>query len=172
MQRGYTAAQYRDLVTRLRAAIPELALTTDVITGFCGETEEDFQHTVDLMEEIRFDSAFMFKYSERAGTHAARAMADDVPEAVKKERLQRVIELQEGISRQRNAAMMGRTVEVLVQGESRRRAEDGSPTFYGRTPQSKVTIFPQPMPANRIISVVVDRTTSHTLFGSVIPPAV
>ena len=170
MQRGYTAAQYRDLVTRLRAAIPEIALTTDIITGFCGETEDDFRCTIDLMQEIRFDSAFMFKYSERSGTQAARAMTDDVPEAVKKERLHRVIELQEGISRQRNAAMVGRTVEVLVQGESRRRAEDGSLTYYGRTPQSKVTIFPQPVPANRIIAVAVDRTTSHTLFGSVIAP--
>ncbi len=170
MQRGYTAAQYRDLVKRLRAAMPDIALTTDIITGFCSETEEDFQQTVDLMQEIRFDSAYMFKYSERSGTQAARAMVDDVPEAVKKERLQRIIEMQEGISREINAAMVGCNVEVLVEGESRRRADDGTATYYGRSPQSKTTIFAQPVPAHRIIRVAVERTTSHTLFGSVIPP--
>jgi tRNA-2-methylthio-N6-dimethylallyladenosine synthase len=171
MQRGYTAAQYRDLVRRLRAAMPTIALTTDIITGFCGETADDFQRTVDLMQEIRFDSAFMFKYSERSGTQAARAMADDVPEAIKKQRLQHIIEMQEGISREINTRMVGQTVEVLVQGESRRRAEDGTATYYGRTQQNKVTIFAQPVPANRIISVAIDRTTSHTLYGDVIAPA-
>tara|TARA_B100000809_G_scaffold50616_1_gene45706 strand:- start:3522 stop:4928 length:1407 start_codon:yes stop_codon:yes gene_type:complete len=170
MRRGYTVARYRALVSELRATIPDLALTTDIITGFCGETDQDFQQTFDLMQELRFDSAFMFKYSERSGTHAARAMPDDIPEAVKKERLQRVIELQEEISRQINADAVGSQVEVLVQGESKRRAKDGSVTYYGRTPQNKVTVFPQPVPANRIISVAIDRTTSHTLFGSVVPP--
>ena len=172
MQRGYTAAQYRDLVRRLRAAIPDLSLSTDIITGFCGETDEDFQQTIDLMQEIRFDSAYMFKYSERSGTHAARSMPDDVPDTLKKERLQRVIELQEGISRETNATMVGRRVEVLVEGKSRRSAADGSATHFGRTRQNKTTIFPQPVPANRIVEVDVDRTTSHTLFGSVVAPDV
>lgn len=170
MQRGYTARQYRDLVRRLRQAMPELALTTDIITGFCGETEDDFQQTLELMQEIRFDSAFMFKYSERSGTQAARSMPDDVPEAVKKERLQRVIKLQEATSKQVNAAMVGRRVQVMVEGPSRRNAPDGSTTHFGRTPQNKVTVFPQPVPANRIVEVDVDRTTSHTLFGSVVAP--
>jgi tRNA-2-methylthio-N6-dimethylallyladenosine synthase len=167
MQRGYTAARYRDLVKSLRAAIPGLALTTDIITGFCGETDDDFQRTVDLMQEIRFDSAFMFMYSERSGTQAARSMPDDVPESLKKERLQRIITMQEEISRQINAGMVGRRVEVLVQGPNKRRAEDGSTTYFGRTLHGKVTIFPEPVPANRIVSVDVDRATSHTLFGKI-----
>ena len=170
MQRGYTAARYRDLVRSLRAAIPDLALTTDIITGCCGETDDDFQLTVDLMQEIRFDSAFMFMYSERSGTQAAKSMADDVPESVKKERLQRIIKMQEEISRQINTSMVGRQVEVLVQGQNKRRADDGSATFYGRSLQGKVTIFPEPVPANRIVSVDIDRTTSHTLFGKVTAP--
>ncbi|MFP6593068.1 MAG: tRNA (N6-isopentenyl adenosine(37)-C2)-methylthiotransferase MiaB [Candidatus Latescibacterota bacterium] len=170
MQRGYTAARYRDLVRSLRAAIPDLALTTDIITGFCGETDDDFQLTVDLMQEIRFDSAFMFMYSERSGTQAAKSMADDVPESVKKERLQRIIKMQEEISRQINTSMVGRQVEVLVQGQNKRRADDGSATFYGRSLQGKATIFPEPVPANRIVSVDIDRTTSHTLFGKVTAP--
>ena len=170
MQRGYTAARYRDLVRSLRAAIPDLALTTDIITGFCGETDDDFQLTVDLMQEIRFDSAFMFMYSERSGTQAAKSMADNVPESVKKERLQRIIKMQEEISRQINISMVGRQVEVLVQGQNKRHADDGSATCYGRSLQGKVTIFPEPVPANRIVSVDIDRTTSHTLFGKVTAP--
>ena len=83
MRRGYTVGEFRTLVSKLRAAIPDLALSTDIITGFCGESEEDFQQTVDLMEEIRFDSAFMFKYSDREGTYAHKKMPDDVPESVK-----------------------------------------------------------------------------------------
>ncbi|MBQ35456.1 MAG: tRNA (N6-isopentenyl adenosine(37)-C2)-methylthiotransferase MiaB [Gemmatimonadaceae bacterium] len=170
MQRGYTAVRYRQLVTALRKAVPDLALTTDIITGFCGETEQDFQATVDLMEEMRFDSAFMFKYSQRSGTQAARTMPDDVPDPVKTERLQRVIELQEEISRQINATMVGQQVEVLVEGESRRPADDGTTTQFGRSRQGKTTIFPEPVPANRVVRVAVERTTSHTLFGSVSEP--
>ena len=168
MQRGYTVVQYRDLVRRLRLAIPDLALTTDIITGFCGESEADFQLTFELMEELRFDSAFMFKYSERSGTQAARSMPDDVPETTKQERLQRIIKLQEEISREVNASLVGRQVEVLTEGKSKRAAADGTPTYFGRAAQGKITIFPQPVPGNRLVSVVVDRTSSHTLFGNVI----
>jgi tRNA-2-methylthio-N6-dimethylallyladenosine synthase len=165
MRRGYTVDEYRRLVDRLRTAIPDLSLTTDIIVGFCGETDADFQATLDLMSEIRFDSAFMFRYSERSGTQAARSQPDDVPDTVKGERLQAVIELQERISKQANQAQIGRRVEVLVEGESRRKGEDGRPTYFGRSPQGKVTVFPQPVETNRLVSVLVDRTTSHTLFG-------
>jgi tRNA-2-methylthio-N6-dimethylallyladenosine synthase len=170
MRRGYTAAEYRDLVRRLRAAIPDLALTTDIITGFCGESDEDFARTIELMEEIRFDSAFMFQYSERSGTHAARAMPDDVPAEVKNARLQQVIALQEGISREINDDAVGSRVEVLVEGESKRRAADGSVTYYGRSRQNKIVVFPEPVPANRLVEVDVERVTSHTLYGSVVAP--
>ncbi|MDP6701243.1 MAG: tRNA (N6-isopentenyl adenosine(37)-C2)-methylthiotransferase MiaB, partial [Candidatus Latescibacteria bacterium] len=166
MQRGYTIEEYRELVRKLRTAIPDLALTTDIITGFCGETEDDFRQTYELMEEIRYDSAFMFKYSEREGTHAAKKMPDDIPEEVKGKRLQQVIKLQEGISRELNQKWVGRNVEALVEGPSKRPAEDGKPRYYGRTRQGKTVIFEEETAANEIVSIAVERTTSHTLFGS------
>ena len=157
---------------KLRSALPDLALTTDIITGFCGETDADFRQTCDLMEEIRYDSAFMFKYSEREGTYAHKKLPDDVPEAVKGERLQHIIALQEGISRQINQRQAGRTVEVLVEGPSKRPAADGQPRYYGRTPQGKTAIFSQPAASNELVSVHIARTTSHTLFGDRIDDAV
>ena len=168
MQRGYSIEEYRELVRKLRAAIPFLALTTDIITGFCGETDDDFRQTYELMEEIRYDSAFMFKYSEREGTHAAKKMPDDIPEEVKGERLQQVIKLQEGISRELNQKWVGQNVEALVEGPSKRPAEDGKPRYYGRTRQGKTVIFEEETAANEIVRIAVDRTTSHTLFGSLL----
>ncbi|MEE2657819.1 MAG: tRNA (N6-isopentenyl adenosine(37)-C2)-methylthiotransferase MiaB [Candidatus Latescibacterota bacterium] len=170
MRRGYTIKEYRQLVDRLRRAIPSLALTTDIIVGFCGETQEDFELTRALMEEIRYDSAFMFRYSERSGTFAYRKMEDNVPEAVKGERLRTIIELQEGISREINENSIGHTTEVLVEGRSRRTNAKGSPTWYGRNPQGKVVVFPQEAPTNEFVEVVVNEVTSHTLRGSLIPP--
>ena len=141
MQRGYSIGEYVDLVSRLRAAIPDLALTTDIMVGFCGETETDFRETCELMESLRFDSAFMFKYSERSGTRAHRAIADDVPEAVKGERLAQIISLQESISADMNRKWVGETVEVLVEGASKRPAADGRAMTFGRSPQAKTVIF-------------------------------
>ena len=167
MRRGYDIEEYRDLVHRLRKAIPDLALTTDIIVGFCGETDDDFQRTIDLMHEMRYDSAFMFKYSERDGTYAARNIEDDVAEEVKGERLQRIIALQETISLEVNQKMAGRTVPVLVEGPSKRQNDQGS-NNYGRSPHGKVTIFPQHAAPNSIVEVQVERTTSHTLFGDAV----
>ena len=166
MKGGYPLAASRDLVSRLRRAVPDLALTTDIIVGFCGEGDDDFRRTCDLMEEIRFDSAFTFRYSERSGTEAARRRADDVPEAVKGERLRRVIDLQERISWEINQDAVGRPVEVLVEGPSRRRDESGRATYYGRSRQGKVTVFREPTPASALVLVDVDRATSHTLLGA------
>ena len=165
MRRGYTIGEYRILVARLRAAIPNLALTTDIIVGFCGESDEDFRLTAELMEETRFDSAFMFRYSERSGTHAHKRMPDDVPDEVKRERLKQIIDRQEEISLEKNQAWIGRTVEILVEGKSRRPDAEGRPTFYGRSPQGKVTIFSQPVAKNELVQVTIDRATSHTLYG-------
>ena len=164
MRRGYTIEQYKDLVRRLRQTIPDLALTTDIIVGFCGESDRDFQATCALMEEMRYDSAFMFKYSEREATYAHKHMADDIPEEVKQQRLQHIIKLQEGISQQVNQSWLGRTVEVLVEGPSKRRGPDGA-NNYGRSPQGKVVVFPQEAAPNSLVQVKVDRATSHTLFG-------
>ncbi len=166
MKRGYTISQYRDLVGLLREAVPGLSLTTDVIVGFCSETEGEFEQTCDLMKEIRYDSAFMFKYSERPGTAAHRRIPDDVPEQVKAERLQEVIRLQERISGEINEAAVGRTVEVLVEGPSRRSAKSGTPCNYGRSSQGKTVVFPEAAEPNSLIEVRVDRVTSHTLYGT------
>ncbi len=164
MRRGYTIEEYRDLVRRLRQAIPDLALTTDIIVGFCGETEEDFEQTCELMEEMRYDSAFMFKYSEREGTYAHKKMADDVPEAVKGERLQHIIKLQEGISHSINQGMKGKKVEVLVEGPSKRQNGQRR-NNYGRSRHGKVVVFPQEAAPNTLADVRIHRATSHTLFG-------
>ncbi|MBT3345117.1 MAG: tRNA (N6-isopentenyl adenosine(37)-C2)-methylthiotransferase MiaB [Gemmatimonadetes bacterium] len=169
MRRGYTIGEYRDLVTRLRSAIPDLALTTDLIVGFCGESDEDFQQTVDLMEQMRYDSAYMFRYSERSGTHAHKRMPDDVADEVKRQRLQQIIGRQEEISLEKNQAWIGQTVEVLVEGKSRRPDAQGRDTYYGRSPQGKVTIFSDPVEKNQMTRVTIDRVTSHTLYGSIQP---
>ncbi len=168
MQRGYNIEEYRELVHKLRAAMPDIALTTDIITGFCGETDEDFCQTYELMQEILYDSAFMFKYSAREGTYADKKMPDDVPEEIKGERLQQVIKLQEGISRERNQRWIGQSVEVLVEGPSKRPAADGKPRYYGRTRQGKTAIFTQEVEANEVINLHIEDTTSHTLFGTLV----
>ena len=170
MQRGYSIEEYRELIRKLRIAVPDIALTTDIITGFCGESDEDFRLTYELMQEIRYDSAFMFKYSAREGTYAHKKMPDDVAEEIKGERLQQVIKLQEGISREINQQWIGQTVEVLVEGPSKRPAKDGQPRYYGRTRQGKTAIFTQEIQANEVIRVLVSDTTSHTLLGEVIEP--
>lgn len=167
MRRGYTVAQYRALVQELRGTIPGLALTTDLIAGFCGETEEEFQQTLDLVAELRFDAAFTFKYSPRDGTYAHKKMADDVPEPVKTERLERLIALQEGISLELNQNLVGRTAEVLVEGLSKRQ-NGASTSYYGRSPQGKTVIFGQEAPTNSLVQVKLQRATSHTLFGELL----
>ena len=166
MKRGYTIGEFRTLVSKLRSSIPNLALSTDIITGFCGESEDDFQQTFDMMQEIRFDSAFMFKYSAREGTYAHKRMPDNVPESVKGERLQRIIAQQEQISGEINSTYVGNRCSVLVEGPSRRPAPDGTTRYYGRTPQNKTLIFPEAFPANTLVDIKVERNTSHTLFGS------
>ena len=168
MRRGYTIEEYEELVLRLRTAIPDLALTTDIIVGFCGETDDDFQATYELMQRTRYDSAFMFKYSERPGTAAHRSLLDDVPEEVKGERLQKIIKLQEAICLEKNEALIGKTVEVLVEGVSKRRRVDSPETaqrLYGRSELGKTVIFDGPAEANSLRPVRVDEVTSHTLFG-------
>lgn len=136
MNRGYTVDQYRSLVARLRAAIPDLSLTTDLMVGFPGETEEDFAASLQLYAELRFDAAFTFAYSERPGT-AAAARPDQVPRSLRRERLHRLIALQNRITLERNAALVGRTVEVLVEGP----VEKGEGLLGGKTRQNQQVVF-------------------------------
>ncbi|MCB9540814.1 MAG: tRNA (N6-isopentenyl adenosine(37)-C2)-methylthiotransferase MiaB [Myxococcales bacterium] len=165
MKRGYTAEGYRDLIERVREKLPAHALSTDVIVGYPGETEEDFEATLELVRAVGFDFAFMFHYSERDGTYAARRRPDDIPIEVKKDRLKRLIEVQEAISKVRNAAMIGREVEVLVQGPTRR--DPGQ--VIGRTSCFRTTILPADgLEAGALVPVRVTAATSHTIFGEVI----
>lgn len=164
MKRGYTAEAYRGLIERVRRILPDFALSTDIIVGYPGETDADFEATLQLMRDVRFDSAFMFRYSEREGTFSARNVPDDVPDEVKRERLQRLIALQEGISKARYGEMVGRTVEVLVQGPSRRDAS----RFIGRTSCFRTTILPEgDFAPGDLVPARVVAATSHTLFGEV-----
>lgn len=139
MNRKYTREWYMGRIEAIRSRIPECGISTDLFTGFQGETEEDFQLTLELMREARFDSAFMFKYSERPGTLAARTMPDNVPDEVKTERLNRMIALQNELSAASNLSDVGKTFEVLVEGFSKRSREQ----LMGRTSQNKAAVFPR-----------------------------
>ena len=164
MRRTYTAAEYRNLVSKLRERIPNIAITTDIIVGFCGETEGEFMETYEMMADIRYDSAFMFKYSEREGTLAHKAFPDDVPETVKGERLKRIIALQESVSAEINRDAVGETVRVLVEGESRRDAAK----YHGKTDGFKTAVFPKAdTQIGDVVNVRVDSTTAHTLIGQI-----
>lgn len=139
MNRKYTRQWYLDRVAAIRSRIPDCGLSSDLFTGFHDETEEDFLQTLSLMEEARFDSSFMFKYSERPGTLAARTMPDNVPEDVKIERLNRMIALQNRLSAESNRTDTGKEFEVLVEGVSKRSADQ----WVGRTEQNKTCVFPR-----------------------------
>lgn len=136
MYRGYTRADYLGKLRRLREAAPELALSTDVIVGFCGETEAEFQETLSLLEEVRYDSIYSFVYSERPKTTAGLYFRDDVPLEAKQERLQRLQALQNRIGLEKNAQWEGKSLEVLVEGPSRQ-----GDTYYGRSSQNHVVHF-------------------------------
>jgi tRNA-2-methylthio-N6-dimethylallyladenosine synthase len=160
MRRTYSRERYLRLVDELRAAIPDLALTTDIIVGFPGETEDDFRETLEVVEEVGFDSAFTFVYSPRVGTDAA-AMSDQVPDEVKRERIERLVELVQRLAASRNAERIGRVEEVLVEGPSRT-----DPAYLrGRTRRNTTVNFAGPAVAGELVDVVIDRATSTTLGG-------
>ena len=160
MRRTYSQERYLKLADRLRDAIPDVALGTDVIVGFPGETEEDFQQTLDVIERVRYDSAFTFIYSPRQGTDAA-ALPDQVPEAVKHERLERLVEVVQRIAAERNAERVGRIEEVLVEGPSR---TDPS-VLRGRTRRNTTVNFAGSAAAGDLVDVVIEGSTSTTLRG-------
>ena len=162
MNRKYTREWYLDRIARIRAAMPDCGISTDMFTGFHDETEEDFQETLSLMREVGFDSAFMFKYSERPGTFAAKNLPDNVPEDVKIDRLNRMIALQNELSLCSNRADVGKTFEVLVEGYSKRSRDD----MFGRTQQNKVVVFPAhgEKPGDKVMCRVLE-ASSATLKG-------
>jgi tRNA-2-methylthio-N6-dimethylallyladenosine synthase len=162
MRRTYSRDRYLALVERLRAAVPDLALGTDVIVGFPGETEDDFRQTLEVVEEVRYDSAFTFIYSPRRGTEAADRR-DQVPEQIKHERLERLVDVVQRIASERNAARVGRVEEVLVEGASRT-----EPTLLrGRTRRNTTVNFSGDASPGELVDVLVEDATSTTLRGRV-----
>jgi tRNA-2-methylthio-N6-dimethylallyladenosine synthase len=160
MRRTYDRERYLRLVEKLRAAIPDLALGTDVIVGFPGETDEDFEQTLEVVEQVRYESAFTFIFSPRSGTEAA-AMPDQVPDGVKHERLERLVEVVQRIGAELNAERVGRTEEVLVEGPSR---TDPS-LLRGRTRRNTTVNFAGTAAPGELVDVLIDASTSTTLQG-------
>ncbi|WP_286008024.1 tRNA (N6-isopentenyl adenosine(37)-C2)-methylthiotransferase MiaB [Barnesiella viscericola] len=162
MNRKYTREWYLDRIAAIRRILPGCGITTDMFSGFHSETEEDFEETLSLMREVGFDSAFLFKYSERPGTYASKHLPDDVPEEVKIARLQRMIDLQNELSLESNRRDIGHEFEVLVEGFSKRSREQ----LFGRTSQNKVVVFDK---GNHCIGqrvrVRVTDASSATLLG-------
>jgi len=161
MRRTYTRERYLALVDRLRAAVPDLALGTDIIVGFPGETDEDFSETLSVVEAVRYDSAFTFIYSPRAGTEAA-AMAGQVPDEVKHERLERLVEVVQRIAAERNADRVGGVEQVLVEGPSR----TDPALLRGRTRRNTTVNFAGGAQAGDLVDVAIDGATSTTLRGT------
>jgi tRNA-2-methylthio-N6-dimethylallyladenosine synthase len=161
MRRTYTRERYLALVERMRAAIPDLALTTDIIVGFPGETATEFEETLSLVEEARFDGAFTFIYSPRSGTEAA-ALSDQVRDDVKHERLEELVDAVQRIAAERNEERVGRTEEVLVEGPSRT-----DPTLLrGRTRRNTTVNFVGGAQPGELVDVRIESTTSTTLRGT------
>lgn len=161
MNRKYTREWYLDRIKAIRSRIPDCGISSDLFTGFHGETEEDFNQTLDLMREAAFDSSFMFKYSERPGTLASRTMPDNVPEEVKVERLNRMIALQNELSAESNRRDIGKVFEVLVEGFSKRSREH----MMGRTQQNKAAVFPRgSVKVGDFVKVRVTDASSATLI--------
>jgi len=165
MNREYTRERYMDRIAAIRSIIPDCAVSTDMITGFCTETEDEHKASLSLMEWAGFDFAYMFKYSERPGTRAARKLKDDIPDDIKTARLNEMISLQNRLSLKSKKSDIGRIFEVLVEGPSKRSDDHLS----GRTSQNKVVVFPgKEKKIGDYVMVKIERCTSATLIGNVI----
>lgn len=165
MNRKYTREWYLERINAIRRILPEASISTDVFCGFPSETEEDHEQTLSLMREVHFDAAFMFKYSERPGTYAAKHLPDDVPEELKVKRLQEIIALQNQLSAENNHSAIGKTFEVLTEGYSKRSREH----FFGRTSQNKVVVFPKKgYHIGELVEVRITGSSSATLQGEAV----
>lgn len=174
MKRGYTAGEYREMLARIRQMLPGASVTSDFIVGFCGETEEDFQQTMELVREGRFRNSFIFKYSPRPGTKADELYADDVPEDVKRRRNNELLALQNAISEEDNRPLVGQRVEILVEGPSktsRKQSEEGSVVqLTGRTVCDRIVVFDGPGDLiGRIVELPIETANPFTLFGRLEP---
>ncbi len=162
MNRQHTREQYMELITNIKKRMPECAISQDIIVGFPTETEQDHKDTLSMMEFVQYEYGFMFAYSERPGTMAARKMEDDVPQEIKKRRLSEIIDLQQKHSGERLEKFIGQTVEILIEKESKRSKEQWS----GRTTQNAVAVFPKEnYKVGDFVNVKIDSCTSATLIG-------
>ncbi|MCA0397332.1 MAG: tRNA (N6-isopentenyl adenosine(37)-C2)-methylthiotransferase MiaB [Bacteroidetes bacterium] len=167
MNRTYTREWYKAKVDRIRELIPDCGITSDIISGFCTETDEDHRDTLGLMAYSQLDFSYMYFYSERPGTLAARRYTDDVPETIKKERLAEIVDLQGRLSRESNQRDLGKTFDVLIEGESKRNAAE----WMGRNSQNKVIVFPKTSPQQKkgdYVMVTVTDYTQATLLGAIV----
>lgn len=172
MKRGYTIGDYMEMFERIESILPEAAVSSDFIVGFCGETDEDFQKSVKLIERCRFKNSFIFQYSVRGGTKAAQRLEDDVPREVKAARNNELLAVQDAISKEDNEKLIGSTVEVLVEGPSKK-ADQSDPEaallqMTGRTHCDRIVVFDgNRRQAGQMLDIQVDDVSSHTLIGRV-----
>jgi len=165
MKRGYTREWYLERIETIKRVIPDCAISTDIIAGFCSETEEDHQYTLSLLQIAKYDFAFMFKYSERPNTFAQRKYADDVPEKVKSKRLQQIIDFQRILSTESKKEDIGKVYEVLIEGTSKKSKDQ----LFGRTSQNKIIVFPKEnFSIGQYVNIEVEDCTSATLIGKVV----
>ena len=165
MNRTYTREWYINRIDAIRNIIPDCAISSDIIAGFCTETEEDHQETLSMMDYVHYDFAFCFSYSERPGTMAARKLEDDIPEDVKKRRLQEILLKQQTTSHYRLEKSVGKTVRILVEGFSKKSDKD----LCGRNDQNAMIVFPavENVMPGQYVNVIIERCTSATLLGRI-----
>ncbi len=170
MKRGYTIAEYREMHDRAKRWMPDVAITSDFIVGFSGETEEQFQETMALVRECRFKNSFIFKYSERPGTKSADNLPDDIPDEVKRRRNNELLALQNQISEEDNQRFLGTRVEVLVEGPSKKANEEGDRLqLTGRTLCDRIVVFEgNRRQIGQTLPIAVYDANAHTLFGAVV----
>ncbi|MBI3836335.1 MAG: tRNA (N6-isopentenyl adenosine(37)-C2)-methylthiotransferase MiaB [Planctomycetia bacterium] len=173
MKRGYTVEQYREMLSRIREMVPDSSVTSDFIVGFCGETDEDFALSIDLVRASRFKNSFIFKYSERPGTKSVQLYPDDVPEEVKRRRNNELLAIQNVISEEDNLPLVGRQVQVLVEGPSKaaQRHDDDGPVvqLVGRTHCDRIVVFEgNRRQIGQLLDVTIFDANAFTLFGSVV----
>jgi tRNA-2-methylthio-N6-dimethylallyladenosine synthase len=173
MKRGYTVDEYREMMARIRQHVPEATVSSDFIVGFCGETEDEFQQSADLVRECRFKNSFIFKYSVRPGTKAAELYPDNVPYDVKRRRNNELLALQNSISEEDNRKLMGRTFDVLVEGPSKKESENDPQAHViqltGRTHADRIVVFDGTRrQIGRILPVTIHDCTAHTLIGTAV----
>ena len=163
MNRQHTREEYMELIDNVKKIIPDCAISQDMITGFCGETEEDHEDTLSLMEYVKYDFGFMFAYSERPGTPAAKKMEDDIPLEIKKRRLTEIINLQQQHGLFNMQGFIGKSVEVLIEGNSKKSDEH----WMGRNSQNAVVVFEKgEEQIGDLVMVNIDDCTSATLLGT------